>query len=128
MTAISTLFLIFAFSVWKVPLGLALLLLCAVHLIGVIGNFLKRHLKKRGVSRNVNRVVSVGSVVLLTFLFLGVIAASIIWGGLHFNNEKTVVGNYELYGRIREIYNDPLPLEIEDLADVSAQWSKEANH
>jgi len=128
LTALSTLFLIFAFSAWKAPLGLALLLLCAVPLIGVIGNLLKKHLKKRGVSRNVNRMASVGSVVLLTFLFLGLIAASIIRGGLHFSSEKTVAGTYELYGRTHEIYNDPLPLEIEDLADVSAQWSKEAGH
>ncbi len=128
LIAISTLFLIFAISAWKVPLGWALLPLCGAPLIGVIGNFLKKHLKKRGVSRNVNRMVSVGGVVLLTFLFLGLIAASIIWGGLPFNSKKTVVGTYELYGRTHEIYNDPLPLEIEDLADVNAQWSKEADH
>jgi len=107
---------------------LALLFLCAVLLIGFIGNFLKKHLKKRGVSRNVNRMVSVSSVVLLTFLFLGLTAASIIGGKLHFKSEKTVVGTYELYGRTREIYNDPLPLEIEDLTDGTAQWSKEAGH
>lgn len=44
-----------------------------------------------------------------------------------FPNEKTVVGTYELYGRTREIYDDPLPLEIEELADVRAHWSKEAD-
>lgn len=128
LMALSTIFLIFDLSAWKVSLGLALLLLCIVPLISVIGNFLRKQLKKLGVSRNINRIVSIGSIVLLTFLLLGLIAASIIRGVLHFNSEKTVVGTYELYGRTREIYNDPLPLEIEDLADVSAQWSKEADH
>jgi len=128
LLALSTLFLVSAFSVGKGPLGLALLLLCTMSLISVIGNFLKKYLKKRGVSRNVNRMISVGSVVLLTFLFLGLITASILRGGLNFSDEKTVVGTYELYGRTYEIRNDPLPLEIGDLTDVNAQWTKEANH
>lgn len=128
LTAFSALFLILVFSALKGPLGFAMLWLCAVPLIGVIANLIKRHLKKRGVSRNVNRTVSVGSVLVLTFLFLGLMTASIIRGDLHFSNSKTVVGTYELYGRTRKIYNDPLPLSIEELADVNARWSKEADH
>lgn len=128
LTGLSMLFLILGFGALKGPLGGAVFWLCAVPLIAVVGNRMKRYLKKRGVSRTVNRVVSVSSVVLLTFLLIGGIAAFIIRGGGHFGSGKTAVGTYELYGRTREIYNDPLPLEIEDLADVSAQWSKEANH
>jgi len=128
LTAFSALIIILIFSILKGPLGFAMLWLCAVPLIGVIGNLIKKHLKKRGVSRNVNRIVSVGSVLVLTFLFLGFITASIIRGDLHFSDSKTVVGTYELYGRTREIYNDPLPLSIEELAEVNAQWSKEADH
>lgn len=128
LTAFSALFLILVFSALKGPLGFAMLWLCAVPLIGVIANLIKKYLKKRGVSRNVNLIVSVGSVLVLTFLFLGLITASIIRGDLHFSDSKTVVGTYELYGRTREIYNDPLPLSIEELADVNAQWSKEADH
>lgn len=128
LTAFSALLVILVFSTLKGPLGFAMLWLCAVPLIGVIGNLIKKYLKNRGASRNVNRIVSVGSVLVLTFLFLGLITASIIRGDLHFSDSKTVVGTYELYGRTREIYNDPLPLSIEELADVNAQWSKEADH
>lgn len=128
LTAFSVLLVILVFSALKGPLGFAMLWLCAVPLIGVIANLIKKYLKKRGVSRNVNRIVSVGSVLVLTFLFLGLMTASIIRGDLHFSDSKTVVGTYELYGRTREIYNDPLPLSIEELADVNAQWSKEADH
>ena len=128
LTAISALFLILVTSELKEPLGFAMLWLCSVPLIIIIGNFIKGYLKKRGASRNINRIVTIGSVVLLTSLFLGLITVSIIRGGFPVNSEKTVVGTYELYGRTREIYDDPLPLEIEELADVSAQWSKEADH
>lgn len=130
LTALSMLFLILACSVLKGPPVFVLLWFCAVLLITVIGNLIKKHLKKRGVSRNVNRIVSVCSVLLMTFLMLGLMTAAIIQGKLHIGSEKTVVGTYELYGRTREIYDDPLPLEIEDLADVdvSVQWSKEADH
>lgn len=59
---------------------------------------------------------------------LGLMSAAIIQGRVRFNSEKNVIGAYDLYGRTREIYNDPLLLEIEDLADADAQWSKEAGH
>jgi len=128
LTAFSTLLMLLVFGSLKWPLGFAILWLCAVPLITIIGKLVKKHLKNRGVSRNVNRMVSVGSVLMLTFLLLGFMTVSIIRGGLHFPRGKTVVGTYELYGRTIEIYNDSLPLEIEELADVNAQWSKEADH
>lgn len=128
LMAVSTLLLILSYTALRGPLGFVILWLCMVPFIIVIGNLLKNMLKKRGVSRNVNRIVSVCAVVLLTFLMLGLMTAAIIQGRMRFDSGKNVVGTYELYGRTREIYNDPLPLEIEELADVNAQWSKEADH
>lgn len=128
LLAISAIALLLTYSAFRGPLGYALLWLCIVPLIMVIGNLIKRYLKKRGVSRNVNRMVSVISVVFLTFLLIGVLTVSIIRDGTYLSYGKNVVGTYELYGRTREIYDDPLPLEIEELADVRAQWSKEADH
>lgn len=128
LLALSALFMFLALNALRGPLGLAMLWLCAIPLITVMGNIITKRLKAWGVSRRINFAVSIGSVLLMTFFLLGLMIASIIQGGSHFNSEKTVVGTYELYGRTREIYNDPLLLEIEDLADVSAQWSKEADH
>lgn len=128
LMAVSALLLILSYTALRGPLGFVILWLCMVPFIIVIGNLLKNMLKKRGVSRNVNRIVSVCAVVLLTFLMLGLMTAAIIQGRMRFDSGKNVVGTYELYGRTREIYNDPLPLEIEELADVHAQWSKEADH
>ena len=128
LMAVSALLLILSYTALRGPLGFVILWLCMVPFIIVIGNLLKNMLKKRGVSRNVNRIVSVCAVVLLTFLMLGLMTAAIIQGRMRFDSGKNVVGAYELYGRTREIYNDPLPLEIEELADVNARWSKEADH
>lgn len=128
LMAVSALLLILSYTALRGPLGFVILWLCMVPFIIVIGNFLKNALKKRGVSRNVNRIISVFAVVLLTFLVLGLMTVAIIQGRVRFNSEKNVIGTYELYGRTREIYDDPLPLEIEELSDVNAQWSKEADH
>ena len=128
LTAFSTVFLLLVCMELNGILGFAALWLCAIPLIPVIANLIKRQLKKQGVSRNVNRVISVGSVVLLTFLLLGIMTVSIIRGGPHSSDSGAVIGTYELYGRSREIYDASLPLEIEELTDVNAQWSKEANH
>lgn len=128
LMAVSALLLILSYTALRGPLGFVILWLCMVPFIIVIGNLLKNMLKKRGVSRNVNRIVSVCAVVLLTFLMLGLMTAAIIQGRMRFDSGKNVVDTYELYGRTREIYNDPLPLEIEELADVNAWWSKEADH
>lgn len=128
LMAVSALLLILSYTALRGPLGFVILWLCMVPFIIVIGNLLKNMLKKRGVSRNVNRIVSVCAVVLLTFLMLGLMTTAIIQGRMRFDSGKNVVDTYELYGRTREIYNDPLPLEIEELADVNARWSKEADH
>lgn len=127
LLAVSTLCLILIYSAQKLPFGFAALWLCAMLATQVLGNVLKKALKKRGAPRAVNLTVSLCGVLLLTFLFFGLLTAAILRGGLRFAGGHNVVGTYELYGRVREICDDPLPLEIEDLSDTDAQWSKEAD-
>lgn len=132
LVALSVLLFLLACRALEGTLGSMALWLCAVPLIIAAGNLLKSFLKKWGVPRNLNRIISVCSVFLLTFLLLGSITAAILRGELRPDNGKTVVGTYELYGRTRYIYDDPLLLEIEELADPGTlhgtQWSKEAEH
>lgn len=132
LAAVSVLLLLLACRALENTLGSAMLWLCAVPLIIAAGNLLKSLLKKWGVPRNTNRVLCVCFVVLLQSLLLGSMTAAILRGDLHSGSGKTAVGTYELYGRTREIYNDPLPLEIEELTDPdtlgSTRWSKEADH
>lgn len=128
LVIVSVLFVPLFYSTQKFPLGFALLLLCGIVAINIIGNLLKKVLKEQGASRFVNQTLSSAGVVLLTFLLLGAMTAAIFRGDVRFGSEHTVVGTYELYGRTRDICDDPLPLEIEDLADVDIRWSKEADH
>lgn len=132
LAAVSVLLLLLCCRALESTLGSAMLWLCAVPLIIAAGNLLKSLLKKRGVPRNVNRVLSVCFVVLLQGILLGSMTAAILRGDVHFSSGKNAVGTYEFYGRTRDIYNDPLPLEIEELTASDAlgrtQWSKEAEH
>ncbi len=127
LAAFSLLLLLLACISLDSSLKVVLILPCAMLLIIAAGNIVKTYLKKRKASRNFNRIVSAGSVVLLTIICLGILTAPIISGDLRFPSKKAV-GTYESHGVTWEIYNDPLPLEIEELSDVSAQWSKEADH
>lgn len=105
-----------------------LLWLCVLPLIFLAGNLVKGTLKKRGAPRRLNLALSTTSVALLTVLLLGLLTAAMIRGGAGPARGTNAVGSYDLYGHTREIYDDPLPLTIEELADVEAPWSKEAEH
>lgn len=128
LLALSLLFWVLSYSALRTTLGYVLLWPCAAVVLIAAGRGIKAALKRRGVSRGVNLAVSVGSIVVLSLVCMGLLTAALISGRLHIADGKTVVGTYELYGRTVEIYDDPLPLEIEDLAAVTARWSKEADH
>ena len=38
------------------------------------------------------------------------------------------MGSYEYHGQTWDIYDDPLPLTVEDLTEINANWSKEIDH
>ena len=83
-------------------------------------------LKRRGVSRWVNLVVTCAAIFVLVIAGTGVIVAAILRGWLPLGEESQPVGSYEWQGRTWDIYDEPLPLEVEDLVQVDARWSKEA--
>ncbi len=91
-----------------------------------VGNGLSRWLKEQGASRRVNMVVSsLGVLVVVILCFAGMIAL-MIGNRFPFFPGSTPVSTYEWNGRTYDIYDDPLPLELEDLVEVDAQWSKKA--
>lgn len=91
-----------------------------------VGNGLSRWLKEQGASRRVNMVVSsLGVLVAVIFCFAGMIAL-MIGNRFPFFPGSTPVSTYEWNGRTYDIYDDPLPLELEDLVEVDARWSKKA--
>lgn len=91
---------------------------------------LSRWMKGRGFSRRRNLTLSIIGSLVLTFVCMAGITIPFIHGDVSFSlgKDSPPVGTYEWNGRTFEIYDDPLPLEVEDLNAVEAQWSKEASH
>ena len=91
-----------------------------------VGNGLSRWLKEQGASRRVNMVVSsLGVLVAVIFCFAGMIAL-MIGNRFPFSPGSTPVDTYEWNGHTYDIYDDSIPLELEDLVEVDARWSKKA--
>ena len=67
-------------------------------LIACSANVIKKKLKKKGVSRRTNMVVSLGSVFLLTMLFIMVLIPIIISSGISLSGSEKAVGTYEHNG------------------------------
>lgn len=88
---------------------------------------LRNFLKKQGFSAAFNRVVTTVTSVVLTMVLLG----GVIWlgvsGGISTREESQPVGSYTIEGYTFDIYDDSLPLTVEDLVSLEAQWSREAN-
>lgn len=121
----------FLFLSYSVSNQNLLLMVCiAVVMIApfFLGRWMMKKLKEKGVSKTPNRVMSgifIG--VLVTVGMIAVVAAA-IRGWLPAEERSQPVGQYDWDGRTMDIYNDLLPLTVEDLANVDAHWSKEARH
>lgn len=124
LSLLSILFLFLAIGSLNTSLTLLVVTLAIVGTAMLAAYGIKRGLKKKGVSRTVNQVITIASVVLLIFLCNIAAIAALISGHLHLPNESTPIGVYTYNGTTWDIYDDPLPLTIEDLMTVSAQWSK----
>ncbi len=124
----STLLMVFAFSGSKVHLLFIPVWYGVICLITVSANAIKQRLKKNGASRRINLAVSMGSVFVLTIFFIGTLVAVVINTDISLIKGSKPVGSYEYHGRQHDIFNDPLPLEIEDLMDMDGSWSRERDH
>lgn len=84
-------------------------------------------MKRKGASRTVNRTVSAAVSAVLTVAFLSAAVFAILHSELSWNQDHTPVGRYVLYGREFQVYDDPLPLQIEDFLEIPGMyWSREA--
>ena len=89
----------------------------------VLVNLVRNWMKKKGFSRGVNQFLSF----CISFTYMFAVMGIVVFWGIHYgiSDNKKVVGTYELYGHTYNIYNEELPLEIEDIMEVEGQWSKE---
>lgn len=93
----------------------------------LLANWMLGELKGRGVSRRVNLAVTSAAIFVLVIVGTGaVVVGAATQGWLTLGEESQPVGQYDWDGLTMHIYDDPLPLEVEDLVQVDARWSKEA--
>ena len=79
-------------------------------------------MKRLGVSKTKAKVITLAVDFALAFLLMGMLPRWVMSMDL---SDKQPVETYEYLGRTREVYNDPLPLTVEDLMDVDpAMYSK----
>ena len=106
-------------SSWLFGVGVLLLVLLAATLV-------QRLLKKKGVSRRMNLLVSISTVLVVYLVAMGALAAAIFndsFPGIRKPVEVRDMGGWEY-----KIYADEIPLRIEDLVGpVESEWSTEAN-
>ncbi len=94
--------------------------------INLIGNVVKRKLKKAGASKGLNYTVTILIIILLTFTLLTGLVVFILRYGLDDGREP--VGSYDINGWTFEIYNEEMPLYVEDMMDIGdSEWSRERN-
>ena len=92
----------------------------------VIGRLAKSWLKSAGAPKGANYTITIFLVVILTFVFLGVMTVYIVRNGL--DDGRTPVDSYVQHGWTFEIYDEPMPLYVEDLMEIGdSTWSRERN-
>lgn len=97
-------------------------------IIGIIliSHLVKRWLKKAGASRGTNYTLTILVTILLTIVFLIGMIFYILRYGLDDGREP--VGSYEINGWLFDIYDDEMPLYVEDLMEIGdSEWSRECN-
>lgn len=95
-------------------------------LIILLGNLLKRRLKRVGAPRGLNYTATILLTIFLTFVLLIGLVAYILRFDL--NDGRVPVATYEQNGWTFEVYDEPMPLYVEDLMDIgNSEWSRERN-
>ena len=86
-------------------------------------NAIRNGLKRKKVSANVNRVVTIVSAFVLAYAMVGAIIFGVLYGGSRgwFAGEQ---GTYQYHGSVFTIYDDELPLTVEGL--TGAAYSEDA--
>ena len=121
--------LVVLFNTLQLPSGFrtfSLIWIAVILSIILIANLLKRWLKRNGASKGTNYTLTILLIIILTFVFLGVLTAYILRNGV--DDGRKPVDSYEKNGWTFEIYDEPMPLYVEDLMEIGdSTWSRERN-
>ncbi len=126
LAAVSVLLLLVTIASSDTHLSLMFWMLALFAAIYFLGRRLMGWMKRKGVSRWINLAVTGVCAILLVCLGIcGTVFAGI--AGWIPMDDRQKVDTYMWNGEVFDIYDDPLPLDVEDLADVTARWSREAD-
>ena len=86
----------------------------------------KQRLTRAGASKGTNYTLTILLIIVMTLVFLGILTAYILRNGV--DDGRTPVDSYEKNGCTFEIYDEPMPLYVEDLMEIGdSTWSRERN-
>ena len=86
----------------------------------------KQRLTRAGASKGTNYTLTILLIIVMTLVFLGILTAYILRNGV--DDGRTPVDSYEKNGWTFEIYDEPMPLYVEDLMEIGdSTWSRERN-
>lgn len=102
---------------------LAWLSICVAAIAG--GVLLRNHLRRKEYPAGLNKAAT-GLFVMAVYVVGIVLLLALSISGRVGQPEHIEAGSYELDGRTYAIYNDPLPLNVEDLIQTDAVYSREA--
>ena len=106
-----------------VALGGILLWFALMPLLFLCANGVKRFMKRHQFSRRTNRFITLSSVAVITIAAMMLLGIFIIrFDGF---DTKKAIGTYNHHGFEMKIYDDPLPLTVEELTGAEGLWSKE---
>ncbi|MBP3611424.1 MAG: DUF2812 domain-containing protein [Lachnospiraceae bacterium] len=96
-----------------------MVLFMMIYLIGIVLIILllrkvQKTLKKQGMSKTGNWILTIVADVVLVVSLLGGLTAVVLKSGIHLDGEKEPVSVYEVLGREWKVYNEEIPLRIED--------------
>jgi len=116
----------------RMMMTLAPLMFLWAGLLFVLVRVIMDGLKRRKVSTNVNRAVTIGAAVVLGYAMLGVITLGVLYASNRgwFAGDR---GTYQYHGAVFTVYDDELPLTVEDLLGVdygdcyTREWRDDAS-
>lgn len=101
----------------------AWMFLCVVAIVA--GTLLRNHLQQEDYPAGLSKVIT-SFVSLVVYAAGAVILFAVFIAADMGQVSHVVAGSYEQYGRTYDIYNDPLPLTVEDLTETDAGYSRRA--
>ncbi len=122
--AVILLMLILILDSFRNRFGYMVLCFIPVILTTIVVNWVIKIMKEEGASRKKNMGVSIAAALIVTLLSLSAVVYIAI--RFHLTQPSRPVGTYEMYGRTWDVYDNDLPLEVEDLVDTDQKnWSRD---